>query len=94
MQIVCTLAGANFRPAEAKEALRAATHGTVLGLEPDPDNEYDANAVKVLLDQHFVGFLPQRSNAVVSKMLLDGDELTAEIIAFESALKPVLEIQL
>lgn len=94
MRITCTLAGAQFRPASAKDALRGATIGETLTLEPDPDNEYDPRAVKVMLDQHHVGFIPRQSNGPIFEHLTGGDSLTAEIVAFTSALSPVLEIDL
>lgn len=94
MQIICTLAGAQFRPAEAKEALRGAAIGDYVTLEPDGDNEYDPNAVRVMLSGHHIGFIPKQSNGPIFSALTDGDEVSAEIIAFESSLKPVLEIAL
>jgi hypothetical protein len=94
MKITCSLAGAQFRPAEAKEALRTAIIGTMLELEPDPENEYDPRAVQVLLDGLHVGFIPRQSNGPIFDRLADGDSLYAEIIAFTSPLSPILEIEL
>jgi len=94
MTIICTLAGASFRPAEAKAALRTAAIGDVVSLEPDPENEYDAFAVKVIFAGHHIGFIPRSDNTVIAEALTSGDEFSASIVAFESALKPVLEIDL
>lgn len=43
-----TLAGANFRPREARDIVLALKPGDEVVLERDPNNEYDPNAVKVL----------------------------------------------
>ena len=94
MEIICTLAGAQFRPAEAKDALRTATIGDVVSLEPDPENEYDPQAVKVIFAGHHIGFIPKASNPPIFSALRDGDEVVVSIVAFESALKPVLEVTL
>lgn len=95
MQIICTLAGAQFRPTEAKDVLRTSAQiDTIVTLEPDGDNEYDPQAVRVILYGHHIGFIPKASNGPIFSALTDGDEVIATIIAFESTLKPVLEIQL
>lgn len=94
MQIICTLAGAQFRPAEAKAALRTAAIGDVVSLEPDPENEYDPQAVKVVFAGHHIGFIPKSANPPIFAALQAEDEVTVSIVAFESALKPVLEVSL
>jgi hypothetical protein len=94
MQIICTLAGAQFRPAESKAMMETVTIGDVLALEPDGDNEYDPQAVKVMLGSHHIGFIPKQSNGPIFNHLINGDLLFATIVAFEGPLKPVLEINL
>ena len=94
MQIITTLMGANFRPASAKEILREAAIGQYLDLEPDPENEYDATAVKILIDGEHVGFIAAKDNKRVFEHLMEGNEAQAEIVSFESPLKPLLEINL
>jgi hypothetical protein len=94
MKITVLLAGAGFRPESAKEVLRRATPGDRFTLEPDPENEYDSNAVRVMHEGQHVGFIPRDSNEDISAHLLHGDELFAEVIAFESSLRPILEIEL
>ena len=79
MQFIFTLAGHNFRPTECKAALAEAHHGTdhSLDLELDPTNEYDPNAVKVMLtvlsDEYFVGFIPKDTAADVAAILRDDE---------------------
>jgi hypothetical protein len=95
MQITCTLAGASFRPAESKQFFRdQAAIGHALTLEPDGDNEYDPQAVRVMFADHHIGFIPRDSNGPIFSALTDGDEVIATIIAFEAPLRPVLEINL
>ena len=89
-----TLAGANFRPAEAKQAIKEAEIGDTVELEADPENPYDPNAVKVILEGEFVGFVPKTDNAPLAAALADGATIEGEIIAFESTLKPVIEVTL
>lgn len=81
MQFVTVLAGANFRPAESREALKTLTKGTALRLEREASNPYDANAVRVIADvgtadegvvEHFIGFVAKADNAEIA-MLLDGE---------------------
>ena len=38
-------------------------------LEPDPDNEYDKNAIKVLLDDVHIGFVPKEKTTRVANIL-------------------------
>lgn len=94
MQIICTLAGASFRPAASKEVLRTAEPGDEVILEPDADNEYDPRAVRVMLEGEHIGFIPRDSNGPIFEALVEGNALTGTIIMFEAPLKPVLEIQL
>jgi hypothetical protein len=87
--------GATFRPAEAKEALKSLSPGDSVELRADPNNEYDATAVAVWSGDHHIGFIPATDNGPVFKFLWDNDTtLDAEIIAFQSTLKPVIEFEL
>lgn len=90
-----TLMGANFRPAEAREIVKslAISDGELFTLEPEPNNQYDMFAVKVLYADEHVGYLPKGPNEVIFDRLIDGEVPSSiEIVAFESTLKPVLEI--
>ena len=93
MQIITTLAGANFRPAEAKEIVRQLSVGNHLDLEAEPDNKYDPNAVKVVLEGEHLGYVAKINNPEVARALADGDLLIATVIDFETSLKPVLMIE-
>lgn len=86
------MVGAPFRPAEAKEIIRGLHIGARVQLVADPDNEYDSTAVAVYSDDVHIGFIPKESNSALFAVLMDGAEISAEIIAFENSLWPVLEI--
>ena len=93
------MVGATFRPKEAKEIVRGLNIGDRVRLQADPNNEYDSTAVAVYSDDPrgvgrdiHIGFIPRESNSALFAVLMDGAEISAEIIAFENTLKPVLEI--
>jgi hypothetical protein len=88
------LAGCNFRPAEARERCKQLGIGEQVELEADPDNEYDGNAVKVLADGVFIGFVARADNGPVFAALNRDEEVRAEVVGFQSSIKPILEIEL
>lgn len=90
--LTVTMVGATFRPAEAKDIVRGLSIGDRVQLAPDPNNEYDTTAVAVYSDDVHIGFIPKESNSALFAVLMDGADISAEIIAFENTLKPVLEI--
>ena len=92
--IQCTLAGANFRPSEARAVCKALNIGDELDLEADPTNEYDSNAVKVIAEGEFIGFIPKTDNGPIVAALNRGEEVRVSVVAFESSIKPVLEVEL
>lgn len=59
LSFLTELVGVNFRPASAKEVVDALTIGQELNLERDPNNEYDASAIKVIDPdtEEFIGFV-------------------------------------
>lgn len=90
--LTVTMVGATFRPAEAKEIVRGLYIGNRVQLVADPNNAYDTTAVAVYSDDVHIGFIPKESNSALFTVLMDGAEISAEIVAFENSLKPVLEI--
>ena len=88
------LAGANFRPAEARDVCKSIDLGEELTLIPDPENEYDSFAVQVHAYGHFIGFIPKADNAAVFAALARGEEVGCEVVGAMSGLKPILEITL
>ena len=72
---------AGFRHYEGPEAWPALRPGERLALVREPDNPYDANAVRVEWRGRKLGYVPQRDNAVVARHLDRGTALEARIAA-------------
>jgi hypothetical protein len=103
MEIHTTIAGLNFRPASAKEAVDALEIGDELRLEADFDNEYDPNAVKVIADvgrgdsgpiEEFIGFIPKTDNWEIATAIREGATPIATVVAWEGTRKPTLKVTL
>jgi hypothetical protein len=90
--LTVTMMGASFRPASAKDIIKELGIGDHVELVADPGNVYDSTAVAVYAQGEHIGFVPKESNSALFALLMDDGEADAEIIAFESTLKPVLEI--
>ena len=106
MEIFSPIMGASFRGARAKEILAALPIGPAdnIFFEAEPHNEYDASAVKVLvevpneedeLEKVFCGYLARGSNFDVAEQLQEdaSTEFSIEVVSFESAFKPLLLIR-
>lgn len=91
--MMTTMVGASFRPSEARAIVSHLNVGDRLELRADPDNAYDDTAVAVYSENIHIGFIPKDHNADLFSRLIDGEEIEAEIIAFENTLKPILEIE-
>lgn len=68
--LLSPLVGSHFHP-PAKTLLSRLPAGTELYLEPEPDNQYDPNAIKVTLPDHELSKLIETSN----------DELELELLS-------------
>ena len=53
--------------------------GDALTLVREPDNAYDARAVRVDWQGHKLGYVPRRENADVARLMDNGQTLTARI---------------
>lgn len=84
-----TIAGSNFRPAEAKAALDNCVVGDTLQLVRDPSNEYDMNAIKLVLEddgqEHFVGFVARKDNQRIAELMDAGAEFEAAITELDES---------
>lgn len=87
------LAGAKFRPAEAKEVIRGLAPNDKLTLEREPDNEYDEFAVRILKDGVFIGYVPKEVSEEVSTRLDNGEEPEVTADGFAGDLRPYVHIQ-
>ena len=70
---------AGFRHYEAPATWREIRDGDRLQLVREPDNPYDANAVRVQWRGRTLGYLPRRDNAAVARQLDRGAALDARV---------------
>ncbi|MDR1646645.1 MAG: HIRAN domain-containing protein [Zoogloeaceae bacterium] len=71
------LAGSQFYALKTvREKIRV---GDALTLAREPDNPYDANAVRVEWQGEKLGYVPRRENHAVAAALTRGDPLTAVV---------------
>jgi hypothetical protein len=70
---------AGFRYYEGHQVWQDVKTGDRLELVREPDNPYDANAVRVVWRGHMLGYLPQRDNAAVARQLDRGAPLEARV---------------
>lgn len=93
MEFLTSIVGVNFRPADAKQAVRDLAVGDEVYLEPEPDNAYDTNAIKVLTaDDTFIGYIPRSENFEIGEALAADRSYTAEVTSFASELKPFISL--
>lgn len=52
------LVGLRFRPASAKLAFATLSPGDEVGLEREPDNPHDPNAIQVVFANEHIGYVP------------------------------------
>ena len=70
---------AGFRHYQAGEVWRDMSAGDRLELVREPDNPYDANAVRIEWRGRQLGYLPRRDNAAVARQLDRGAALEARV---------------
>ncbi len=70
---------AGFRYHEAKAVLPMMKPGDVLSLVREPDNTYDANAVRVEWQGHKLGYVPRRENSALAWAMDRGQGVTARV---------------
>ena len=71
------IAGISFRD-DSKKLLSQLSEGMEVQLKPDPDNEFDPNAIAVFNEQDHLGYIPKRDLPVVALNIKD-DILKATI---------------
>ena len=70
---------AGFRHYDGAESWRQLAVGDRLELVREPDNPYDANAVRVEWRGRRLGYVPRRDNAAVARQLDRGAALDARV---------------
>lgn len=100
MEINITLAGANFRPQEAKDFIKyTLSQGDVCTLERESDNPYDERAVRIIAAGTFIGFVPKSDNLLLSQAMDAADEAdtpfeyTCVCTGFIGTLQPTFNIK-
>lgn len=65
------VAGVKFRPG-AVEHMATLDQGAEFALQPEPTNQYDPNAVKILHGDRHVGYVPRDLSEEVSQLVAAG----------------------
>jgi hypothetical protein len=66
LTITAPIRGNHFRPASAKTVYNELEWDEELSLEPEPENQYDENAIKVLARGEHVGYVGKEFAAELS----------------------------
>lgn len=70
------IAGNSFRDVAGQLAMQALERGDNLTLQPEPDNQYDPNAIKVLTEAGVcIGYVPKYKNVEVGDLINDSEEV-------------------
>jgi hypothetical protein len=85
---------AAFSHYDGREAWPALRVGEPLALAREPDNPYDANAVRVEWRGRKLGYVPRRDNAAVARHLDRGTALEARIAALRQNRNRTVRIEL
>lgn len=87
--------GMHFRGALAVETAAALEPGALLTLEREPDNAYDAYAIKVMLNDIHLGYIERGQACWISPYMDEGGEPTCTVMRLETRrnnVHPILEI--
>lgn len=67
--------------------------GDIVSLEPDPFNEYDSEAIKVVYDGTMIGFVPARLTKFIHPLMNRGDHY-AEIVQLDLSAQPWKQLKI
>lgn len=99
MELNITLAGANFRPADAKAFIKEGlSRDTECWLVREATNPYDSNAIKIICiddfgEQIFIGYVPKSDNAVLAQSLDADKPYTIVHTGFIGTIQPTFKIE-
>ena len=79
---------AGFQYHAGEEVWPRLATGQWLALVREPDNAFDADAVRIDWHGHKLGYLPRAENTAVAQMLDRGERLSARIKALRQAADP------
>lgn len=77
----CIVAGTSFRNIHKVE--KQLLPKTKLTLQREPENKHDELAIKVLLDEYLIGYIPRESNEVVARLMDAGKKFHADVVELE-----------
>lgn len=92
MHLNTKIVGARHRGEDALKFAMSAEPGDEYTLERDPQNPYDANAIRVMGYGVFIGFIPKSDNADLAAAMDEGRTFTAVCDGHASYYEPTLEI--
>lgn len=85
------LAGFNYH--QAPEVWRDMRIGDALELEREPENAYDAQAVRVVWQGHKLGYVPRAQNAALAWAMDRGETLNARVSRLQPHRNPRKRIE-
>lgn len=85
---------AGFRHYDGPEFWREIRAGDRLELVREPENPYDAGAIRVEWRGHKLGYVPQRDNAAIARQMDRGTPLEARVAALRQNRNRSLRIEL
>lgn len=82
------VAGISYRGEDAYRALKYASNDSIITLVAEPTNPHDKNAVKVMLDDIHIGYIPRDNSYSVAKNLkylayINDPDITRSTDAFD-----------
>ncbi len=82
------IAGVQFRPKnEIEEAIKAISKEDYLKLEPEPDNKFDPNAIKIIFENDFLGYVPKKYSSEITALIEAGICLDCVLVDFNPKAK-------
>lgn len=92
MKITFQLAGAQFRPMQARSVIADLSPGDEVTLEAEPENTYDKWAVRIHAQNEFIGYVPKTHSQDVAGAL-SYNSYTAKVTVDDEFLKPWIEVE-
>lgn len=84
---------AGFRYYDGKRLWDELKVGDPLTLAREPDNPYDAKAIRVEWQGHKLGYVPRKENAAVARFMDRGQKLEARIVRLKKSHNPWQRIE-
>ena len=69
------IAGVSFR----QKAVYKVKVGDKVILEPEPTNQYDKNAIKVIANGHWIGYIPQKQTEILHEAISAGCSIITSV---------------